>query len=364
MENLINSYTTVKECDHKGEHYSVRDNGSILRHPKQGKRKRPKDGVWTFGQKDSATGYMMFCGTRVHIIVATAFLGCHDSTVYIVDHIDTNRCNNRPENLRWLTRLENVLLNPITLSRVTYLCDGDINNFLINPACLQNIDNNPDLAWMRTVTPEEAQHAYKRVLSISALYKPEKKTEPLPLPQTTNPRNDDLEWFDQKYQKRISEKFNPPTDLIQTKKGNQSNKPFINAVPEVIFTKAKSPNNALQKDWKTPTDFPACPTNKTDRPLEDYLTNLTKDEIFSTNQYCTSVVMNAAITNDGKVLVVMTKFDEPSIKDFALVKVYFSGTQFVHESIGTFFSEDGAYENYCIALAIEYDGPDNIDRYC
>ncbi|WP_294143305.1 HNH endonuclease signature motif containing protein [uncultured Sanguibacteroides sp.] len=34
--------------------------------------------------------------------------------IYVVDHIDTNRQNNRIENLRWLTKLENVLLNPIS----------------------------------------------------------------------------------------------------------------------------------------------------------------------------------------------------------------------------------------------------------
>ena len=45
----------------------------------------------------------------VHRIVATAFHGEQPSEKHIVDHIDTNRRNNRAENLRWITRLDNLL---------------------------------------------------------------------------------------------------------------------------------------------------------------------------------------------------------------------------------------------------------------
>ena len=100
-------YTEERECDYKGEHYSVRDNGAIMRHYKG--RKRPSDNIWTFGRKDDSTGYMIFSGERVHRIVATAFHGEAPSEQHVVDHIDTNRCNNRPENLRWLTKLENII---------------------------------------------------------------------------------------------------------------------------------------------------------------------------------------------------------------------------------------------------------------
>ena len=30
-------------------HYSVRDNGSVMRHPQEGKKPRPLDNKWTFG---------------------------------------------------------------------------------------------------------------------------------------------------------------------------------------------------------------------------------------------------------------------------------------------------------------------------
>lgn len=45
----------------------------------------------------------------MHRIVCTAFNESPSTDQPAGDHIDTNRANNRPENLRWLTRLENAL---------------------------------------------------------------------------------------------------------------------------------------------------------------------------------------------------------------------------------------------------------------
>lgn len=73
---MINDYNEVRACDYKGEHYSVRDNGEIMRHLREGKKARKYDGIWTFGKKNEQTGYMLLGQHRVHIIVATAFLRC------------------------------------------------------------------------------------------------------------------------------------------------------------------------------------------------------------------------------------------------------------------------------------------------
>ena len=105
----LDDYNEVRECVYKNEHYSVRDNGAVMRHQRIGIRRRKLDYVWSFGIPNPQSGYMEFCGERVHRIVATAFHGKAPSDQHVVDHIDTNRQNNRPENLQWLTRLENIL---------------------------------------------------------------------------------------------------------------------------------------------------------------------------------------------------------------------------------------------------------------
>lgn len=159
--DIINDYEQEKTCAYKDELYIVRDNGAVKRLTPEGKKPRKLDNVWTFGTKSESNGYCTIAGHRVHIIVATAFFGERDSSKYVVDHIDTNRCNNRVSNLRWLTKLENVLLNPITRSKIERIC-GSVEKFLMNPSLLCNHepeDNN--FAWMRRVTREEAENTLK-----------------------------------------------------------------------------------------------------------------------------------------------------------------------------------------------------------
>ena len=129
MENLLEANNSIKECHYKNEHYSVRDDGAVLRHAPNNKPTRSKDNKWTLGKLNNKTGYLEIASVRIHRIVATAFHGEPPTKEHVVDHIDTNKQNNRPGNLRWVTRLENVLLNPITARRIELVC-GSVEAFL------------------------------------------------------------------------------------------------------------------------------------------------------------------------------------------------------------------------------------------
>lgn len=174
MEDLLNIFDSVRTCGYRDETYHVRDNGAVFRCRKPGKRKRPKDEEWTFGTVDTKTGYFYFSSERVHRIVATAFHGSQPLDKPIVDHIDTNRKNNRPENLRWVSRLENILLNPMTVKRIESICNCDIDEFLQNPEKYRTSLSNEssDIQWMRTVSRSEAKQCLDNLTSWSKTDKP------------------------------------------------------------------------------------------------------------------------------------------------------------------------------------------------
>ena len=71
----VGNFEKEVTCTFKGETYSVRDNGAVLRHKREGARKRPLDEKWTFGKPSEQRGYMYISSITVHQIVATAFHG-------------------------------------------------------------------------------------------------------------------------------------------------------------------------------------------------------------------------------------------------------------------------------------------------
>lgn len=336
MEQLINEFSEEKQCDYKGEVYSVRDNGAVMRHLREKMRTRKDDGVWTFGKKDEKTGYMKIGQHRVHIIVATAFYGQKNSKIYVVDHIDTNRCNNRVENLRWLTRLENILMNPVSLKRVTMLCGGDITKFIKNPSCLRDLTGtNKDLMWMRNVSSEEASIAYKNVMSWGL--------KPIDNNQIRE-------------KSVLSDKSNWIFKDIPFHYNNCETAPQ--------FIKAKSPITALQFKWKTPTEFKCCPIEIQNHGLDEYYENLHVGTVFSTNQHSTYWVMDRTfINNKSEILVVTYNITPNAIKPYGLVKIYKSGHQFIHESISTFFEENGVNKVYTEMQGLIWEGEHSIDEY-
>lgn len=338
MINVNEYFKETRNCTYKGESYSVRDNGAVLRHQREGKRRRKLDEVWTFGTP-AENGYMLICGESVHRIVATAFLGEPENDQLIVDHIDTNRKNNRPENLRWITKLENVLNNPITRQRIEYHC-GSVEAFLKNPSILNGLEKvDSNFGWMRTVSPEEAAICLKRLNELSK--------KPINRKEEESHKLD--EWIYKEQNTFFSPSY-PPSDMDEEE-------------TEPVKVKSLTPN-AVQVDWKTPTEFPCCPMESSIKPLEEYKERLKPTVIFSKNIYTSSLVVDSALVKEGNELWVMCQFADYAIKPWTLTKITFENGVFVHQSKGSFFHEDGAQKYFTLAQGKEWTGGDVFDDYC
>lgn len=334
MSISIEDFQKEVECVYKGERYSVRDNGAVLRHCFEGKRLRPYDNKWTFGKPNGNTGYLEIVCVPVHRIVAVSFHGEPPTKKHVVDHIDTNKRNNRPENLRWVTRLENILLNPITAKRIELIC-GSVEAFLENPSKFRDKFPDPNFQWMCTVSKEESQASLERLTSWAK--------------SDNRPSGGSLgEWI-----------FNR-TSFNRT---SLQNKPVeeIPDIPDFIMAKTI---NAAQRDWRTPSEFPCCPKDISEEPLETYAENLKIDSVFCHNDLYTSLVYNKAISDDRQTLIVMTKFKKELVKSWALAKITFEDGLFVHTSIKSFFTKEGAEKQFTLAQGLDWTGEDSIDDYC
>lgn len=342
----VNDCQREVDCTYDDERYSVRDNGAVLRHPRAGKRPRPTDDQWTFGKPNSQNGYMYISQVRIHRIVATAFHGEPPTPEHVVDHIDTNRRNNRPENLRWLTRLENALLNPITVSRIEFIC-GSIEAFLADPSILRHGSLDRNFEWMRTVSPEEAQacrecmHLWAKSDKLTSgggslgewLFKPVPANPPI---KTAN------------VALRVARPFIPPREWA--------------APPEISdLVMAKTPG-AAQRKWRVPTEFPCCPQKPEERPVAAYAANLVAGAVFSQNDLSTHKVLETALIDDDQAVCVMCESD--GLKPWSLAKISFEDGLYVHENRGTFFEKAGVEKAFCLARGLEWTGGDSIDDYC
>jgi hypothetical protein len=327
--NTESNYIVEKNCFYKDEHYSVRDNGTIYRHSREGKKIRSLDCQWTLGKFNLKTGYMEISGERVHRIVAIAFHGLPPTKEHVVDHIDTNKRNNRPENLRWVTRLENVLLNPITAKKIAYIC-GSVEEFLINPQNFREKFTEPNYSWMREVSEEEGKNSLKRMLEWS---------------KTANKSNGSSldEWI---YKRNIPEK------RIKIEKEK---------LPEL---NESTPKNVIQRSWKIPSDFPLCPQSEVNVSLLNYVQNLKVGDVFCRNDIYTSLVEKFEISEDETSISVLTKSEKGAIKNWALAQITLEDEKFIHTSLGNFFTKEGAEKQYCISLGKEWLGGDSIDDYC
>ena len=346
----INDFNEEKSCEYKDRQYLVRDNGAILRLQKGGCRPSKYDDVWTFGIKDEKTGYMILAGNiRVHQVVCTAFHGSEPEPHMVVDHIDTNRCNNRPENLRWLTRIENALNNPVTRKKIAYLCGGSIEPFLDNPAILRGLALSSDVSWMKTVTKEQAAACKKHM---------EKWAEEDSKQESTGKGIGD--WIFSNEEMSEATRWNRKQFAIQRAEIEEMNR---REYEKQYGLKDSLTPGAKQIEWKTPAEFLSCPQEGEERSLQAYLNNLQPGKAFCRTQYGTSSVLEAGYNQQEDAIFVLTEGGN-SMKPWALSKITLQDGFFVHSNEGSFFQEDGGQKFFTLAMGREWDGGEVFDELC
>jgi len=317
------------EYTYKDERYSVRDNGAVLRYPRDGKRERKYDNQWFFG-KPNKTGYMEIASVSVHSIVATAFHGVRPTKGHVIDHVDTNRQNNRPQNLRWVTRLENALLNPMTAKRIAMVC-GSVEAFLADPSKFRDMFPEPNVNWMCTASIQEAQISLERML---AWAKSDKRSSGGSLGK----------W--------IFYRGTMQNQHVET----------IPKVPDIIKAKTL---NAVQRNWRVPSEFPSCPQAYSDEPLKAYAEKLKTGLVFCQNETYSSLVSKSAISEDQQSLYVISESTEGenALKPWVLAKITYEDGLFVHSNLHNFFTKEGAEKQFCLAQGLEWTGVDSMDDY-
>lgn len=303
----INDYREEKSCVYKDEEYLVRDNGAVLRKSRSNRKAKKLDNEWTWG-KPNKKGYLEITSVPVHRIVAFAFHGEPPTKQHVVYHIDTNKENNRPSNLRWITKFENFVLNDVTRKGIEYRTGVSIYEFLENPSTYRDTFNDPKFNWLTFVTDEEAKACLEKVKCWNS---------------------DKLKINRFEVNSNISDSLTPL---------------------------------AKQRDWTTPTAFLCCPNEIVGDPILCYLKNLSVDAIFSENQYGKSTIVKYATIDDNAIVIITTI--PSSNKPFALAKVTFEKGYYLHTSLGSFFTEEGAEKEFTLAQGLVWTGGDTFDDYC
>ena len=291
---------------------------------------------------DDRTGYLKIETTRVHRIVATAFHGNPPTEEYVVDHIDSNKQNNRPSNLRWVTRFENTVSNELTRKKIEYLTGVDIYEFLSNPSKYRDLLKGSNFDWMRRVTEEESKTCLDNFRKLSERSK-----------TTSNrPTSKMGEWI-------FSPIYNKTDNNAQSPEKTTELPPFL--MKKSFITDSITPL-ARQENWETPTDFVCCPNKITDDPIGDYIKNLSVDSIFAVNRYGEGKIIKFALVKDSDIYV-FSSIPSP-VKSYGLAKITFSNGYFLHTSLGSFFTFEGADKQFTLAQGLEWTGGITMDDLC
>lgn len=317
----IDRYAREIEVEFEGEKYLVRDNGAVYRKQRPGRHRRSLDESWTFGTVRPWSGYLCIGSKTVHRIVAFAFLSRPPSERHVVDHIDRRRNNNCIENLRWVTVSENMLRHPSVRKQIIS-ASGSLDNFFENPSSASKLDAG--IGWLSTISKEESENAREQLL---------KWNESDRFHKAGIPGN------------RVLGSVQSPCPIQETVQENDSLTPL-----------------AVQRRWRTPTEFPCCPKEIGPNALNEYSRNLHPGVIFSKDRYKESVVVQAGL-GKGLLSVLVESKEVNAVKPWAVAEVTIESGKFVHESCGTFFDLNGAKKAHYGLLGIPFSG-ESIDDFC
>jgi len=305
----VHDFQREVDCVYRYERYSVRDNGAILRHPHPDKRFRRRDGHWTFGRECQRSGYLFFTSIPIHRIVATAFHGEPPSSEYVVDHISRRKKNNRPENLRWVTKEQNLTENKLTRQFIERSY-GSIEAFQ------QFLGENKQ-------TPYQIQK--------SACIKAQRESI--------------AQW--------------------------QADSTIESLTPGAIQREWRTPTAfPLCPDPGTVKNIMQRDTSEYgDGVLVAYLERLAPDAVFCKNRYGESTILHAELSMLRPSISVVSEMSGNAIKPFGLVEITMENGEIVHEAKGTFFEYAGAIRGHCeiAGLPLTLYGiteAEGIDNFC
>lgn len=143
-------------------------------------------------------------------------------------------------------------------------------------------------------------------------------------------------------------------------KDNNNNNNNNEIIIEEPIVQSLTPN-AVQKNWKTPSEFPNCPPTVNDNAIAAYKGKLIKGAVFSKNKYGESIVERSEINGALNELFVITKTENAI--SYSLAKVLVEKNVLVHETVRSFLTLTGAQKQFTLLLGLEWDGEDSIDDY-
>ncbi len=345
QEELLNTYSEERECDYKDRHYRVRDNGSVLRLPKDPAKPRKGDNEWTFGTFNKSNGYLFIGSHQIHRIVATAFHGNPESETDIVDHIDTDRQNNRQENLRWTTKLQNAL-NPATRKKLELMTGMPIEEILKDMSILKDYNLPREFQWLGAVSKEESQRTLQNIK--------EWATKPYKRPET--PYKPNVKILRPISARNISPFYPSPYEMERTPAEPVA---YEDEGLPVGCIRSLTPN-ALERDWKVPYEFPFCPQNGGN--LKSYFEAIVIGEEIAIGKGYSFFVTEKAMNMD-KTAICLKTLSESGVKQFGVMTITMEDGWFIHEG-RSYFQEDGQEKYFTLAMGKEWTGGDVFDDFC